>query len=123
MKCNIPYEVLKNGKYVHKALFPLLAQEWVGIVCLTIGISLANIGGIGGGTLFVPIVILLFHFTASQSSPICATLVLLSACVRLGLSIPKKHPIHLNQPLIHYDTILLICPLLLAFTKIGNDYY
>lgn len=121
MKCNTPYEYqAPNRSCVHKALFPMLASEWVGIACLTVGISLANIAGIGGGTLFVPIVLLLFQFTTNQSSPICATLVLLSSIVRISLSIPRKHPMHPNHPLIHYDTIILMCPLLLAFTKVGT---
>ena len=120
MKCKIFYEQLLNGICVHKELYPIFPLEWSGIVCLVVLISLANITGIGGGSIFMPVLYIFFKFNVSQISPINAFLTLISALIRFGIASMKSHPIYIHRPLVHYDTILVVSPLLIASSKVGT---
>ena len=44
----------------HKSIWPLRVREWLGVFLLFILLGLANIGGIGGGGLIIPICIACF---------------------------------------------------------------
>ena len=61
---------------VHKDLFPLLPNEIVTIVILPFVFAVAAIAGIGGASIFLPILMGLMHFSAVDAIPMGAAMVL-----------------------------------------------
>jgi len=58
---NHPYLLCSDKKIcVHKGIFPVSNSEFAGVIVLTILIALANVGGVGGGGLIIPVIMSLF---------------------------------------------------------------
>jgi hypothetical protein len=55
--CDILNECIDN-KCIHKEFFPYTAREVMGGLLIMVGSALSNAGGIGGGGLIIPILIL-----------------------------------------------------------------
>ena len=58
--CNSPYESCASAKCTHKDVFPLYALEYVGVLVSTTILIIANAGGLGGGSIVLPMVIFFF---------------------------------------------------------------
>ena len=55
---NAPFSVCgEKGMCQHKEIYPFLTTEVIGIITLPILLGLANIGGIGGGGMVIPLAI------------------------------------------------------------------
>jgi uncharacterized membrane protein YfcA len=52
---------------VHKPLFPLDQREITGLITILILVGFAQAGGIGGGPILVPILIMGFNYNATKS--------------------------------------------------------
>ena len=113
---NLNYQV--EGECVHKSLWPPESTEIFGYILAFLAANLANATGIGGGGIHVPILILVMRFTAHSAIPLSKALILGGAIVAVLLNIKKKHPDH-NKPLIDFDVIVILQPVLLAGTFIG----
>mmetsp|Transcript_1418 Transcript_1418/g.1928 ORF Transcript_1418/g.1928 Transcript_1418/m.1928 type:complete len:136 (+) Transcript_1418:154-561(+) len=62
-----PYYICERKACVHKGIFPIYASEFIGILVLTILIALANVGGVGGGGLIIPVIMSLFGFHTKEA--------------------------------------------------------
>mmetsp|Transcript_34503 Transcript_34503/g.6216 ORF Transcript_34503/g.6216 Transcript_34503/m.6216 type:complete len:93 (-) Transcript_34503:1102-1380(-) len=60
----------EDDECVHKDLYPPDAVEIVGVFVVIVIAALANAGGIGGGALMVPILILIFFFDPHFAIPL-----------------------------------------------------
>jgi hypothetical protein len=74
--CEADYGTLYECKYFgslggnfcsYKNLWPLSWQDGVGSIALLVGCALAAGGGLGGGGIIVPVLVLLFEFPARQA--------------------------------------------------------
>jgi uncharacterized membrane protein YfcA len=102
----------------HKRLWPWSGKDIGGSLIIFFGGMLAAGAGVGGGGLFVPILILILEFTTKTAIPLSNTLILGSSIVnwlQIGM---KRHPTA-NRPLIDYKLALLLQPLSVAGTIIG----
>jgi uncharacterized membrane protein YfcA len=70
----------------------MFAIEFIGVFVLSALIGMANVGGIGGGGITVPLVAICWGFTTKQSIAISGATIFLGAIVRFFYSIDKKHP-------------------------------
>lgn len=63
-----PYEVCSAEKQicVHKGVFPVLSSEILGLLVLPLMLGLASVAGLGGGVVFVPLMMAFFHFKTKQ---------------------------------------------------------
>ena len=62
-----PYLICKSKTCQHKGIFPIYYSEFMGIIVMTILLALANVGGIGGGGLIIPIIMAMFSFTTKEA--------------------------------------------------------
>eukprot|EP01038_Epipyxis_sp_PR26KG_P008021 gene8021-10870_t len=90
-----------------------------GFVLLYFSCSIAAAGGIGGGGLNVPILLIIMKYSYHDA-------VILSLCTVLGNYIAqtsinwnKRHPKYKNRPLIYWDGVLVVLPAQLGGSNVG----
>ena len=62
-----PFLICNNKICEHKGIFPIYYTEFIGIIVMTLLVALANVGGVGGGGLIIPISMALFTFTTKEA--------------------------------------------------------
>jgi uncharacterized membrane protein YfcA len=98
-QCFTPYELCSIpanatlGKCVHKELYPLEEVEFGGFIVVFAIIWLANMGGIGGGGMVIPIAMLLLRFDANNSIALSNFSIFLSSIIRYWMNRHKPHPL------------------------------
>ena len=102
----------------HKDLFPLDTNDMIGTVLVFIGLMLAASGGIGGGGILVPILILVFAFHPKHAIALSNFTILGSAITNTSLNFSKRHP-SADRPLVDWDLILVMEPLTAAGAIVG----
>jgi uncharacterized membrane protein YfcA len=100
----------------HKPLLPLNLADIQTAVALFFGLSLASAGGVGGGALVVPILILLENFGPSATVPFAQLCGFTTALPRLAMVVAKRHPRDPSRPLIDFESFVILTPA----TLIGN---
>jgi hypothetical protein len=102
----------------HKDLFPLDWSDIFGIVLVTLGLLVAASGGIGGGGILVPLLILVFGFSPKHAIPLSNFTILGSSVTNMVLNLDKRHPSE-DRPLVDWDLILVMEPLTMAGAIVG----
>lgn len=97
----------------HKDLFPLNSNDIWGTFFVTIGLLIAASGGIGGGGILVPLLILVYGFSPKFAIPLSNFTIVGSSITNMLLNLPKRHP-YANRPLVDWDLILVMEPLTMA---------
>lgn len=83
-----PYAKCDTGACQHKNIYPILTSEYIGILTLPILLGLANVGGIGGGGLIIPLAIGCWGFSTTEAVAISNSTVFMGALLRyFGFSI------------------------------------
>lgn len=97
----------------------MVSNELLGSFILYLSCCLSSSGGIGGGGLNLPILLVIFQFKYS-------TAVVLSLCTVLGnyiaqflLNCNQRHPDEAKRPLIYFDAALILLPAQLGGSNIG----
>ena len=99
-----------QGFCEHKEIAPFLTSEIIGIVTLPLLLGLANIGGIGGGGLVIPLAIGCWGFSTTEAVAISNSTVFLGAMLRFfGFSIKQKHP-YADKTVIDYNIASIMMP-------------
>jgi len=109
---------LKEKKCVHKKIFTDTPKEMLGLVCIVFGSALSNAGGIGGGGLLIPILLLILKFYTHEAIPISKLMIFTGALTSFILGFKQKHPTR-NSISIDYNIPLLLVPMLLFGTMVG----
>jgi uncharacterized membrane protein YfcA len=100
----------------HKELFPLGIVEYLGVFLVILLAGLSNAGGVGGGAIMTPILILLFGFLPHYAIPISQVIIFGGSLIAIAMKLQSRHPTR-DKPLIFYDLILLTTsPLLLGIS-------
>lgn len=102
----------------HKDLFPLDSSDMWGTIFVILGLLVAASGGIGGGGILVPLLILVFGFSPKHAIPLSNFTILGSSITNMALNVPKRHPLA-NRPLVDWDLILVMEPLTMAGAIVG----
>lgn len=76
----------------HKGLTPFHFQEIIGVIVIALLTTLANAGGVGGGSLLLPVISLMLTFHQNQAATISTTMVFVAAVTRYITNFKKKHP-------------------------------
>ena len=97
----------------------MTARSILGGFILYFSSSLCASGGVGGGTLNVPILYYIFGYSFHEA-------VILSLCTLAGnylvqtiINIGRKHPKDKSRPLIYWDAVLVLLPAELGGSNIG----
>lgn len=97
----------------HKNLFPIDNTDIIGSLSVSVGLMIAASGGIGGGGILVPLLIIVFGFKPKYAIPLSNITILGSSITNVILNLPKRHP-DADRPLIDWDLILLMEPITMA---------
>lgn len=100
-------------------LLPLTATEVVGLWLAAMGATLAAGGGIGGGGIFVPVYIVVMQLPLHIAIPLSAVTVMGGAMASTAVNFQRRHPIA-DRPIIDWDIILVMQPLILMGALIGT---
>ena len=91
-------------------MYPFETSELIGIVTLPILLGLANIAGIGGGGVVIPLAMGCWGFGVSEAVAISNSTVFAGAVLRfIGFSTKEKHP-HAPRTVIDYNLASLMMP-------------
>lgn len=78
----------------------------------------ASSSGVGGGGLFVPILLLVGRFTPHLATALSSVIIFGSSISNLIIALFQKHP-NTDRPMIDYDVSLLMTPTVLVGTILG----
>ena len=109
----------KEGICDHKDVFPIYGLEVGGLIVFSVVMALANVAGIGGGGIAIPILIAFFYFTTKTAIAISSFSIFLTTFARFIMNFKEKHPDKLNVVVIDYDLVCIMMPTNLAGAQIG----
>ena len=102
----------------HKPLFPMDWADIWGTVLVSMGSMIAASGGIGGGSILVPLLILIFDFHPKYAIPLSNFTIVGSSITNMIMNLPKRHPTE-DRPLVDWDLILVMEPLTMVGAIVG----
>ena len=102
----------------HKDAFPLDTNDYFGMLLMTVGLMIAAAGGIGGGGLIVPILILVFGFNPKHAIALSNFTILGCSIMNVFLNLSKRHP-DADRPLVDWDLIMVMEPPTMAGAVFG----
>jgi uncharacterized membrane protein YfcA len=97
-----------------------MTREWFGLAMFFILLGLANIGGIGGGGLIIPICIAMFGTTTRQAVALSNSTIFWGSFTRFFFfSIYDKNPDDEGKTLIDYSISSVMLPMVLVGSYAG----
>jgi uncharacterized membrane protein YfcA len=108
----------KNKQCVHKPFFPPETLELIGGICIMIGSAISNAGGIGGGGLLIPILILILKFSTHEAIPVSKLMIFTGSLTAFIMGLEHKHPHRPGIPL-DLNVAGVLVPMLLLGTMVG----
>jgi len=83
-------------------------------------LTLSSAGGIGGGGIVIPMLLVIANFNAYYAVPLSVTAIFGGSVVRFVMLVRRNHPNPaVKRNLINFDIILLMMPMALAGTTLG----
>lgn len=129
--CNYPFIVCENqatgydsnsgvqGTCRHKTLFPMTTRELIGLFVI-VGVGMIAIaGGLGGGSLFVPLMMTFFEMNAHQAIPLSNALTFANSVVKYITSFNEKHPEIPHRPVVDFNVAIIFNPMMLLGSFVG----
>lgn len=108
-----------KGKCVHKSLYDPRLAEILGLFLILIGSGISNAGGIGGGGLLIPILILQLRFETHEAIPISKLMIFTGALTAFLMGLRNnKHP-YRDGGAIDYNLASMLIPMILFGTMVG----
>lgn len=108
---------------IHKPLFPLKPKEWAGTILFALFMLLANVGGIGGGGIAIPMCMYFFGFDTKPAIAVSSFSIMWSTIGRFFYNFNEKHPEKRNMVVIDYSMTNVMMPLTLIGTLTGAFIY
>ncbi|KAG4391347.1 hypothetical protein GLYMA_05G164600v4 [Glycine max] len=93
----------------------------VGTIVGFLGSAFGNVGGVGGGGIFVPMLTLIIGFDAKSAIAISKCMITGGATATVFYNLRQRHPT-LDLPVIDYDLALLFQPMLMLGISIGVSF-
>jgi len=127
-QCDYPFLVCENapanaddpkGICLHKRLFPLTTLEIQGMIVIVITSMLAIAAGLGGGSLFVPLMMIFFGMNAHEAIPLSNALTFANSVVKYIKSFNEKHPDIPHKPIVDFNVAILFNPCMMLGSFIG----
>ncbi len=87
-----------------------------------IGSCISNAGGIGGGGLLIPILLIVMNFEADEAIPVSKLMIFAGALTSFLLGFQVHHPFRKGVS-IDYNLPMILIPLLLFGTMTGVTLY
>ncbi|RZB96515.1 sulfite exporter TauE/SafE family protein 3-like [Glycine soja] len=112
------------AKVFYKHTWPSMEYGWkiiVGTMVGFLGSAFGNVGGVGGGGIFVPMLTLIIGFDAKSAIAISKCMITGGATATVFYNLRQRHPT-LDLPVIDYDLALLFQPMLMLGISIGVSF-
>ncbi|KAE8056587.1 hypothetical protein FH972_013346 [Carpinus fangiana] len=111
-----------KSSYQH--VWPEMKFGWkivVGTIIGFCGAAFGSVGGVGGGGIFVPMLNLIIGFDPKSATAISKCMIMGAAVSTVYYNLKLRHPT-LEMPIIDYDLVLLIQPMLMLGISIGVSF-
>merc|ERR1711998_308882 len=102
-----------------KHLLPLDRYDWAGFISIGTFTAIAAGGGIGGGGVLVPLLILVMGFGIKSAIPLSSVTILGGAIFHIVRNMQRRHP-SADRPLIDWNFISLMQPMLISGAVLGS---
>ncbi|KAE8892768.1 hypothetical protein PF005_g3808 [Phytophthora fragariae] len=100
------------------SLSEINAYDALAIVFMIVGLAVSSAGGIGGGVILVPAMVLIMGFDIKRATPISNFAILGGAVANTWFNMLKRHPTA-NRPLIDPELALGMIPVVIGGTVLG----
>ncbi|KAL3824361.1 hypothetical protein ACJIZ3_020390 [Penstemon smallii] len=113
--------LLQSRDIFFQHVWPDMELSWrivLGTVIGFFGAALGSVGGVGGGGIFVPMLILIIGFDPKSSTAISKCMITGAAVATVYYNLKLRHPT-LDLPIIDYELALLFQPMLVLGISIG----
>lgn len=107
----------------HKPLFPMTSQEIVGSFVFALVMLLSNVGGIGGGGVAIPLVMVFFNFSMKPAIAISSFSIMCATLARFFFNFNEKHPEKPGCTSIDYGMTNVMMPLTMVGSLVGAYVY
>ncbi len=94
--------------------------EIFAIVLLIILCMLSSAAGVGGGSVIVPICLIIMDFDTKQSVALANGLTFFLALVKCSVGLAKKNPLIKHKTLIDYNIVLIFISSILIGSLVGS---
>ncbi|KAK1367743.1 sulfite exporter TauE/SafE family protein 3-like [Heracleum sosnowskyi] len=108
----------------YQHVWPEMQFNWQIIVAAIIGFfgaSFGSVGGVGGGGIFIPMLTLVIGFDSKSATAISKCMIMGAAVSTVYYNLKLRHPT-IDMPIIDYDLVLLIQPMLMLGISIGVTF-
>ncbi|MCL7032868.1 hypothetical protein MKW94_026223 [Papaver nudicaule] len=115
------YATAKSKRPDYQHLWPEMRFGWrivVGSIISFVASAFGSVGGVGGGGIYVPMLILVIKFDAKSAIPISKCMIMGTAASTVYCNLKRRHPT-LDMPVIDYNLAVLIQPMLMLGISIG----
>jgi uncharacterized membrane protein YfcA len=103
----------------HKALWPLHPKEYLGTFLFACFMCLANVSGIGGGGIAIPMIIYFFNLDFKPALAISSFSILMASLARYFFNFDERHPEKPGCTTIDYNVATVMMPLNLIGSLVG----
>ncbi|GAB9469329.1 hypothetical protein Gpo141_00006610 [Globisporangium polare] len=101
-----------------RSLSEIRAWDVVAIVLMACGLAAASAGGVGGGTIVVPLLVLVMGFDIKFATPSSNFIIMGGAVANAMFNLRKRHPF-VDRPLVDPDICLAMIPSMMGGAVIG----
>ncbi|KAL4485787.1 hypothetical protein ABPG72_012327 [Tetrahymena utriculariae] len=116
--CDFNFYCSSDQTCLHDSIWPPSVLDVITYLLIPIVVGIGNVGGLGGGIVKVPMIMLMLNYQTKIATFISYCILFGSCLANSTLLIFKKHPLQ-NKPIIDYNIVLMINPMVLLGTNIG----
>ncbi|TNV83676.1 hypothetical protein FGO68_gene15415 [Halteria grandinella] len=111
-----------DGTCKHKSIWPILTMDVIGTIVLVIIMTLATMGGIGGGGVVVFLIKYLLYFSLKEAVALSNFSIFACSVARFFLTWSKRHPEKKDCVALDYGLATVMMPTVLIGSFIGNIF-
>ncbi|GLD99293.1 hypothetical protein PINS_up008011 [Pythium insidiosum] len=101
-----------------RPLSDITVTQALAVVFIAVGLALASAGGIGGGTIIVPTLVLAMGFDIKFATPSSNFIIMGGAIANAIFNLRKRHP-YADRPLVDPDICLAMIPSMMGGAVVG----
>eukprot|EP00397_Hematodinium_sp_SG-2012_P039745 GEMP01043440.1.p1 GENE.GEMP01043440.1~~GEMP01043440.1.p1 ORF type:complete len:525 (+),score=101.45 GEMP01043440.1:214-1788(+) len=93
--------------------------DFLGTILITVTAMLCAVAGMGGGGVYVPLMLLLLGLSTKEAVPLSQVMILGGSLVNIFMFAGDRHPKFPNRPRIDYEVVMLLNPALACGVTLG----
>lgn len=116
---NTGYQICYLNACQHKHFWPMTASEIFGTLMQMFTAVLALFGGVGGGSLYIPLQVIFYQFETKEAINLSNGLIIAACFGKFCASVFDKNRDAKHMPIIDYNSCLIFAPMVLAGSLFG----